>query len=649
MRPHWILASCLGLALVALAGAPASAQSPIPEYSPQVEELLATTWLGGAAARPDAGESHEVLLKYLDENAHQDVEAAELERRVAEWKTLVRAHPTSRYARAGLARTYRALAGATGDRPALRRAAAAYARAAEIGRSHGRLRYTRELSELYAELGNRRRLDRTFGRLLSDAALARSERGHYYLTLLDYADGLAALGELEAAGPYFDEAIGLSPENDVEAIQRWTRRLTEAGRLAEALEVLETRYSADERIIQMMPAIQRRDLRQKLGLDTAEADAEFEIVRKRIEGTAGGFLLLDRGPEEAGEEAAFVPTAPFSHTVTADDCRANDYRTLFCDQYNVCFQVYVMNIAEVLWNEARGETLGAQTLVTWSVRNRALQNLKQLTTGGYCDVYIGGPAYRTSNTSWQNLPCHENLQYPTHCNLSKYYCFVVHGGTTKVGASHYQYNDAHVATQSLWDSGVVYRAWRSINGYHPDVSSNWVPPWLGSCLMTCSSEPGCYSGSPNFYDGSPNGPMEYRAYSYTAAAANDCKQVKGFTCSNSSPNNYFWNRLDHAPVGKLNGVSLTHATGWAADPDVPYAAIKVEIWVKGPKGGGGTYLGTTTANLSGGGSTYPGNHAFSYSLPTAYRTGTHTFYAYGLNASNGGAWAQLSNSPLTRW
>ncbi len=649
MRPHWILASCLGLALVALAGSPASAQSPIPEHSPQVEELLATTWLGGAAARPDAGESHEVLVKYLEENGHQGVGAAEIERRVAEWKTLVRAYPGSRYARAGLGRTYRALADATGDRAALRRAAAAYARAAEIGRSHGRLRYSRELSELYVELGNRRRLDRTFGRLLSDPELAKSERAHYYLTVLDYADGLATLGDLEAAGPLFEEAIGLHPSNNVEAIQRWVRRLTEAGRLAEALQVLETRYGADDRISQMMPAVQRRELRRKLGLDTAEADAEVETLRGFLRGTSGGSLFRDLFPEESADAGEFVPTAPFSHTVAADDCRATTYTTLYCDQFNSCFQVYTMNIAEVLWNEARGETLGAQTLVTWSVRNRALQNLKQLTTGGYCDVYIGGPAYRSSNTSWQNLPCNEKLSYPTHCNLSRYYCFVVHGGTTTVGAQHYQYNDAHVATQSLWDSGVVYRAWRSINGYHPDVSSNWVPPWMSGCALTCSPEPGCSAGSANFYDGSPNGPMEYRANTYTAAAANDCKQVKGFVCSNSSPNNYFWNRLDHVPVGRLNSVNLTTASGWAADPDVPYAAIKVEIWVKGPKGGGGIFLGTTTANLAGGGSTYPGNHAFSYSLPTAYRTGTHTFYAYGLNASNGGAWAQLSNSPLTRW
>jgi hypothetical protein len=251
------------------------------------------------------------------------------------------------------------------------------------------------------------------------------------------------------------------------------------------------------------------------------------------------------------------------------------------------------------------------------------------------------------HSEWQNLPCNEYLNYPNNCYLSQWYCFVVHGGTVVSGSSQLQYNDAHVDIPTLFNSGAVYRAWRMLNGYVPDVVSSWVPPWLSSCFFACDSEPGCYSGTVNFTNGSPNGPMEYRAYTYTAANAADCKQASGAVCANASPNNYFWSR--HVPTGHLNGVDALFAQGWAADPDSPNAAISVEIYADGPKGAGGRYVGTTTANLGGGGSTYPGNHAFSYQLPSSYQTGVHSFYVYGVNASYGGAGAQLSNSPLTRY
>ena len=616
-----------------------------PRYAPEVQKLLETTYLGHAEELPDPDEPYEVLARYVGYDSH--AVDKDLAREIAEWEALAKRYPTSRHALVALARLYREPSGSPQETTWLKQSLSLYVRALRIAMGNGKIRYTHEIADLSAKLRTRERLERIFTEILREQSLTQTDRGHYYLALVDYGDALAKLDDIEGAGRIFEKAVRFYPENNTEAVNLYVRHLLDRKLAAKALEVLDSRYTSQERIQQMLPAAQRLEALRMLNRDTTAAVAEMAAIEDRAAGAVGGYfsatIPAEKGLPTTGEK--------FSHTIGEDDCRRTDYHTLYCDS-STCFQVYVINMAEVLYNEARAETLGAQTAVLWSIRNRVLQNPKYNQAGGYCDAYVGGAAYRSVHPEWQTLPCNEYASYPNYCFLSQWYCFTVHGATTVSGANQLQYNDAHVDIPTLFSTGLAQRAWRMLNGYIPDISTQWVPPWLSGCSFNCNAEPACYSGTANQLTGSPNGPMEYRSYSYVAANTTDCKQLAGFVCQNAAPNNYFWNRLDHLPVGVIYNVT-TSIQGCAVDPDVPNDSISVEIYADGPKGGGGTYVGQTTASISGscsvGGAGYNGAHAFSYNLPTWCRTGTHTFYIYGINASWGAAGGQLSNSPVTRY
>lgn len=323
-----------------------------------------------------------------------------------------------------------------------------------------------------------------------------------------------------------------------------------------------------------------------------------------------------------------------------------------------------MNLAEVLYNEARGERRGAQSAVAWSVRDRALEALRGVWNGNgsfagtSCDSYPGG---FYSQSTCAGLPCNDVNQ--VNCNLSRWYCCAIHGGKTTLGGSQLQYNDEHVDWPTLAATGLPDLALWVENGNIPDTSSMWAPPGVYNCYIGCNSPyPWCNTGS-NIADGSPNGAMEYRSGSYTAGVSfgllSDCKQLawdpegryRGFVCGGV---NYFWNRLDHSAVGRLDSVTRTLASGCSADPDTPWQTNFVDIYVDGAPGTG-SYLGRVPAdkNYYGGctinGQNYGYNRGFTFTLPSQYQTGTHSFYAYGSNTSPGAPSANLSQSPTTRW
>jgi hypothetical protein len=189
-------------------------------------------------------------------------------------------------------------------------------------------------------------------------------------------------------------------------------------------------------------------------------------------------------------------------------------------------------MAEVIWNEARGERLGAQATVAWTIRDRALQGVS-------CDVYVGGVNYYPNPCG--QLPC--NIPTGSDCpDLARRYCCVTHGATLSVGAQQLQFNDAHVALQTLADDGAIWRAFDVINGWEWDPSTNFVPPFVSDCVATDGCDQNfCFFGA-NTTNASPDGPMEYRSSLYTPTASS-CKWASGFVCPNTSPNNYFWNAI----------------------------------------------------------------------------------------------------------
>jgi hypothetical protein len=252
---------------------------------------------------------------------------------------------------------------------------------------------------------------------------------------------------------------------------------------------------------------------------------------------------------------------PYEHDVFSDDCRRQN-QTCFPDPNvpGTCFWADTLNLAEILYNEARGETRGAQATVGWTVRDRAYQRLS-------CDSYPGAEGGgNVTQTCRATVPCSD----PNFCDSSKRYCCVMHGGTTTLGAPQSQFNDEHVPFNTLYTGGFAYRAVHILNGWIPDVSTGFIPSGLdenngsrcnthnppvpGDCgdpFCNPCVDPDCELVIINPGQASPRGPQEFRSGQYSAQNPS-CKQAptvntcqgaaNNFVCCNASPNNYFWNR-----------------------------------------------------------------------------------------------------------
>ncbi|MBI3799067.1 MAG: tetratricopeptide repeat protein [Deltaproteobacteria bacterium] len=285
--------------------------SNLSVYAPEVQQLLETTYLGRKKESPDPEEPAVVLQKYLEQNAHGYhsqlvAKSKKLNAELAAWKDLARQYPQSRHALVALAKHYRTKAQVSGDTNDLRQAADAYLKAADIGLAYGRILYTRQLSEILIDLGDKKRLDEIFGRMLAQPK--DSDRDAYYLALVDYADGLARLDD-ERAWDHFEEAIAFHPENNLEAINRYARHLLEAGYAQRALAVLDTHLTSQQRVRFVIPAQLRKRTLQLLGMETASADAELEQIEQRLAGawsvaptTSLGSAVTSTDPSEARTE-----------------------------------------------------------------------------------------------------------------------------------------------------------------------------------------------------------------------------------------------------------------------------------------------------------------------------------------------------------
>lgn len=507
------------------------------EKARTTQYLLENTYLGHAAEMPSLDEPVDVLQRYLDQGRHGQ-ERPSAGREITIWKRLTQRYPNSRYAYFGLGRAYRMRFDKSQSTQDLQRAINAFSKASQISLSQGRIRYTRELSMAIVQGKSAKaseQLDQVFGPLI--AAGPGLSAKEFYLALVDYGDGLAALAD-ERAWEHFERAIDLRPVNNIEAINRYAKWLLERDSAREALDLLESRLSRDERIRRVRPAYLRKEAMTRLGLDTSSADEEIEEIDRRMSQGAGAVTA------ETAKIAADIFSSPekFAHNVATDDCRSTTYaqRTV-CTSYGQCYPPYLVNLAEILWNEARGETWGASDMVGWTVRNRALQRVS-------CDAYPGGT---TSTTCRSTLPCGDANS--SFCDLSRWYCCAEHGGTTTVGATHYQFNDAHVAMIDLENAATIQQAYDMINGRIPDPSTGFIPPRISGCPSPLYCSASCTTGA-NQFDPSPRGPMEYRAYNY-CAAAQSCKWYAKNTCGDlpmptscttggGTGDNYFWNRYN---------------------------------------------------------------------------------------------------------
>lgn len=195
------------------------------------------------------------------------------------------AKATDREAQARVGAAYRACFDRTHNSEDARLATDAYIRAAKLSRDQeNRLLYTSEISELLVQQGDRKRLSQVFDDLLG-VNVARDPDGHY-LALTDYASALAKLHD-ESAWKYFESAIDLHPQNNIEAINRYAQALIDAGHPKEAAEMLDRRLTKDQRIRFVRPAYLRQEALRRAGLDTASADKEVAAIESRRRGRTG--------------------------------------------------------------------------------------------------------------------------------------------------------------------------------------------------------------------------------------------------------------------------------------------------------------------------------------------------------------------------
>jgi hypothetical protein len=244
------------------------------------------------------------------------------------------------------------------------------------------------------------------------------------------------------------------------------------------------------------------------------------------------------------------------HIEASDDCRIHDTRPV----YTVCstdgctkYYAHAVNLAEVMYNEARGESnLGAIDMVGWTVRNRAFMGLHNDRVS--CDSYPGDVNWHTSCPAefqpcrpCSSLPCNQDT--PDFCtnNNTKWYCCAIHGGQTQVGTSGYQFNDEHVSFDDLYyNSGLLVEAAWIMSNYIPEVSSGHTPSGAYNCVIKCENSasdacfflngPGCCRVSTPpldaFSTAAPKGPIEFRSSDY-CAPAQSCKRYMGDFCGDT--------------------------------------------------------------------------------------------------------------------
>lgn len=435
-----------------------------------------------------------------------------------------------------------------------REGASAYIEAAEMAMSDGRIRYTDRVAELAHDLGDRTMLDSVFRQFLA----VRSDERNRYLALFDYGRALAKFGDQAAADRQFIEAITLRPdrEDGFGARMAFAFHLRDTGRPQQALDVLRE-FDEEDRKHHLSLALLRQELMHAVGVDTAAVDNEMDEMRERLSSATGlGPIakLSASSPGIARNTLGLAEAGAFAHTNPLDDSRIMSgwLTPNFGLSY---YSAMVVNAAEVIYNEARGEPPLARRTVAWSIRNRANQAMSP------CDAYYGaqgGPWTSTCRTYTPNGPQAE----PWRVAANKAFSCVVHGGTYIPGQSTQQMNAAHEDIFTLYVDGHLDLIIDVLNGFVPDpVGGYWAWPEQEVILIQDPWDPSIiypqWITIYNTWSGNPEGAQEWRNFNYCAQQLPAmCKVAVGNvhgdqphtlpTCPGSNPpmtgDNFFWRR-----------------------------------------------------------------------------------------------------------
>ncbi len=408
-----------------------------------------------------------------------------------------------------------------------RKALNAYKKASKLSLNKSRIKYTRKLSELAVKLQNKEELVQVFDELLQHGG----DESGTYLAHVDYADGLAKFKD-EGAEAQFLSAVNMRTAVDgVEANYRYANYLIKKNRLNEALNLLD-KFKFEDRQMYIHIAILRQKTIHLMKLNTLEVDNELENIRKNLSNSS--LIAIPKIASEVKRKLTNylgLPTAyayAFSHNNESDDTRGKHSNSWIHTSLLVGFSTRLVNAAEVIYNEARGDGYKGRLAIAWAIRNRATIDMNG------CDYYPGAEGHHNVSVCRAATSSGPSSY---HANVFRRYSCVVHGGTIDVGAIHSQMNDAHVSIDNLESSGILWELTYVVNGLIPD-----------------STGISMFFPSGDIYQGNPSGAQEWRRVDYCPVnysckvrlgnVGGDSVDLGNLCPANgsSSTENYFWGR-----------------------------------------------------------------------------------------------------------
>ena len=229
-------------------------------FSPEVEKFIEGTELVKAAGLPDLNESVEALKAYLEETEKVkqsikkrffdepiDTKGLSIETWLGESANRLlfvkEKYPESRHLSEGLGRIYREMYFHTQNKEYLEKAADAFIQAEELGVEHAiegnpfkGMHYVDEMTEVLSILGDRRRVDKYFSRLITPTPT---------YAYFNYAEVLSKLDDPKAE-EFFEKVIAIRREGNFDPVIKYTEYLLDRGKNNKALTVLQQLKPSEE-------------------------------------------------------------------------------------------------------------------------------------------------------------------------------------------------------------------------------------------------------------------------------------------------------------------------------------------------------------------------------------------------------------------
>ncbi len=343
--------------------------------APGVAQFIGDTYFVHKSEFPDPNEGVAVLKLY--QSGIQYLRDGRLDEAVMTMEKAVGGAKDSRHAYAGLGRASLERFRALGEKADLNRALDSLVAATRMAVANGRVRHTELLRQAIIESADYATADSVFGEILKAPV-------KQYLSHLDYALVLSSAGRSTEADTQFRAAHSNRPTGNMNAAVAYAEWLLDQARPADVLSLLSPR-----------------------GLSEGEDIPWVSFLR--------GYAYEVLGqPDNAPPEYAKYADVSRSLPVPVKYRRAGSSAQsglIFEDEVvraSVTCNSVITDLAKLVWGEARGESLGDQRAVAWTVRTRVIKGSVPcclvVSNGAsnfnqkYCDVIYQPNQFNVGNT-----------------------------------------------------------------------------------------------------------------------------------------------------------------------------------------------------------------------------------------------------------